>query len=317
MAEKFSYSDIGKRYHTYDFFLRKKFGGKVAKLALDIGLTCPNRDGSKGVGGCAFCSGRGSGDFCSFGSVTEQLRAQKEILDAKWKPIGYIPYFQACTGTYAPLSELFSKWREALDFPGTVGLAIATRADCLEDDVCDALKKISERTFLTVELGLQTVNDAVAEKMNRCHTYSEFLEGYKKLRQRDIPICVHLINGLPGETREDMLNTAKTVSALRPEFIKLHLLHVLKNTPLEKSYSRGEFSALTLEEYVSTVVDQLELFPPETVFERITGDGKGEDLIAPDWSKRKREVLNAIDKELRSRNTYQGAKYLKDDHLNT
>ncbi len=308
MKAPFEYSDIGKRFHTYDYFLKKKFGCKVAKLSVDIGLSCPNRDGTKGYGGCTFCSGRGSGDFCSLGSVTEQLNFQKAIIDQKWKNVKYIPYFQACTGTHAPIPELLPKWKEALLFPNAVGIAIATRPDCLPEDICDALEKLSHETFLTVELGLQTANDTVAEKLNRCHSFGEFTEGYEKLRRRGIPVCVHLINGLPDETLDDMLKTAKAVASLKPQFVKIHSLHVLKNTPLERNYRNGEFQIISLEEYVSAVVAQMELFPPETVFERITGDGKGEDLIAPMWSRRKREVLNAIDKELRKLDTFQGAK---------
>ena len=307
MKGVFPYSDIGKRYHTYDYYLRTRFGGKVAKLPVDIGLSCPNRDGSKGIGGCAFCSGSAGGDFCARGTVTQQLEAQKRVASEKWQPHGYIPYFQAGTGTHAPLASLLPLWEEALAFPDAVGLAIATRPDCLPDDICDALADISKRTFLTVELGLQTANDETAARMNRCHGYAEFLDGFYKLRERGIPVCIHLINGLPGETSEDMLQTARTVAALRPEFVKLHLLHVLKGTELEAEYAAGKFDTMTKDEYVSTVASQMELFPPETVFERVTGDGKGEELVAPRWSRRKREVLNAIDAELRSRGTVQGA----------
>ena len=309
MDTNFIFSDNGKRYHTYDYFLRKRFGCKVAKLSVDGGFTCPNRDGTKGSGGCAFCSGSGSGDFCSEGGVTEQLEAQRAVMLGKWSAERFIPYFQAGTGTYAPLPRLLALWEEALRFPGAVGLAIATRPDCLPDDVCDALEALSRRTFLTVELGLQTVSDAVAAKMNRGHGFAEFREGFMKLRARGIPVCVHVIDGLPGETESDMLKTASVLAAMKPDFVKIHLLHVLKGTPLEKLYAEGGFETMAKDDYVSTVVSQIELFPPETVFERVTGDGKGEDLIAPRWSRRKREVLNAIDMEFRRRGTIQGAGY--------
>ena len=309
MDTQFIFSDNGKRYHTYDFYLRKRFGRKVAKLSVDGGFTCPNRDGTKGCGGCAFCSGSGSGDFCAEGGVTAQLEAQRAVMRAKWRADAFIPYFRAGTGTYAPLPRLLALWEEALSFSGAVGLSVATRPDCLPDDVCDALADIARRTFLTVELGLQTVNDEVAAKMNRGHGFAEFGQGFMKLRARGIPVCVHIIDGLPGETESDMLRTAQTLAAMKPEFVKIHLLHVLKGTPLEKLYADGGFETMTKEEYVSTVVSQIELFPPETVFERVTGDGKGEDLIAPRWSRRKREVLNAIDMEFRRRGTMQGEKH--------
>ena len=307
MDTAFIYSDNGKRYHTYDCYLRRRFGQKVAKLSVDGGFTCPNRDGTKGTGGCAFCSGSGSGDFCAEGGVTEQLEAQRAAMQAKWNTDAFIPYFQAGTGTYAPLARLLPVWEEALRFPGAVGLAIATRPDCLPDDVCDALAEISRRTFLTVELGLQTVNDGVAAKLNRGHGFAEFADGFRKLRERGIPVCVHIINGLPGETESDMLKTASVLAGMKPDFVKIHLLHVLKDTPLARLYAEGGFEAMTKEDYVATVVSQIELFPPETVFERVTGDGRGEDLIAPRWSRRKREVLNAIDVEFRSRGTFQGS----------
>lgn len=309
MDAAFIYSDIGKRYHTYDYYLRKRFGRKVAKLPIDGGFTCPNRDGTKGRGGCAFCSGSGSGDFCAEGGVTKQLEAQRAVMRAKWETDAFIPYFQAGTGTYAPLARLLPLWEEALRFPGAVGLSIATRPDCLPDDVCTALDALSRRTFLTVELGLQTINDGVAARMNRGHGFSEFREGYTKLRAHGIPVCVHVIDGLPGETETDMLKTASVLAAMKPEFVKIHLLHVLKDTPLAQLYADGGFEAMTKEDYVSTVVSQIELFPPETVFERVTGDGRGEDLIAPRWSRRKREALNAIDAEFRRRGTFQGALY--------
>ena len=302
----------GKRYSTFDRFLKNRFGGKVAKLPLDAGTTCPNRDGSKGIGGCAFCSGRGSGDFCLPGSITEQLVLQREIVRRKWDAERFIPYFQSCTGTYAPVGRLLPLWEEALRFPGAVGLAVATRADCLPDEICEALAEISRRTFLTVELGLQTSDDRTAERMNRCHSYADFVRGFEKLRALGIPVCVHLIDGLPGEDRETMLRTAEDAAALRPEFVKIHLLHVLKGTALEKSYLDGEFGTLSMEEYVGVVCDQIERFPGSTVFERVTGDGKGADLLAPGWSRRKRDVLNSIDKELARRGSYQGMKYSED-----
>lgn len=297
-----------KRYNTFDTFLKNKFGGKIAKLGIDAGFTCPNRDGSKGTGGCIYCSQSRSGDFCKPGSITAQLNEQKKIMLNKWPVIGYIPYFQAGTGTYASPEILEPMWREAMQFENSVGLAIATRPDCITDETLELLKRINKETFLTVELGLQTIHDKTAELINRCHTYDEFLSSYGKLRNADIPICVHIINGLPGETHEMMLQTASVLAALKPDFVKIHMLHILADTPIADLYANGNFSLLSKDKYISIVADQIELFPWHTVFERLTGDGKSEDLIAPRWSRRKREVLNGIDMELKRRNSFQGRK---------
>ncbi|MBQ9117430.1 MAG: TIGR01212 family radical SAM protein [Clostridia bacterium] len=300
----FPYSDSNKRYYTMDYFLRQRFGGKVCKIPLDGGFTCPNRDGTKGVGGCSFCSARGSGDFAAHGSITEQIRAGAEMMRRKWSDAGIIPYFQAFTGTYAPLSVLKERFEEALAYPDISGLCIATRGDCVTDECAEYLREISKRTFLMVELGLQTACDSVAARLNRGHTFEDFRIGYEKLD--GIFTCVHIINGLPGEAREDMLYTAKKVAELSPSAVKIHLLHVLRGTALEKEYAEGGFSAMTLEDYVATVCDQLELLPSETVIERLTGDGAEDALIAPLWSKKKLVVQNEIDKELVRRNSYQG-----------
>jgi len=306
----FPYSDSNKRYHSYDYFLRKKFGKKCAKLPLDGGFTCPNRDGTRGIGGCIYCSERGSGDFCENASVpiTEQLASAREKLSAKWADSLSVAYFQAFTNTYAPVDVLRKKFEEALTFPGVVGLSIATRADCLPEDVCEYLAGLASRTFLTVELGLQTIHDDTAAAINRGHTFAEFLAGYERLRAAspDISIGVHLINGLPGENAAMMLETARTVAALRPDQLKLHLLHVIDGTPLAALYARGGFACLTLEEYADIVVRQLEMMPPETVIGRLTGDGMADALIAPLWSRKKLVVMNTIDRLLYERNTWQG-----------
>lgn len=287
-----------------DYFLRQRFGGKVCKIPLDGGFTCPNRDGSKGIGGCSFCSARGSGDFAAHGSITEQIRAGAEMMHRKWSDAEIIPYFQAFTGTYAPLSVLKERFEEALAYPNISGLCIATRGDCITDECAEYLREISKRTFLMVELGLQTACDRVAARLNRCHTLEDFLRGYEKLN--GIFTCIHIINGLPEESREDMIYTAKKVAELSPSAVKIQLLHVLRGTALEKAYAEGEFSAMTLEDYVATVCDQLEILPAETVIERLTGDGAEDALIAPLWSKKKLVVQNEIDKELVRRNSYQG-----------
>jgi len=306
MYNPFPFSDTNKRYHTYDYYLKKRFGTKCCKIPLDGGFTCPNRDGSRGVGGCTYCSARGSGDFTAGSSlsVAGQFEIMKQRSEKKWADSLYIPYFQAYTNTYAPLDILKEKYEAALALKNTVGLAISTRADCLSDEVCEYLHELSERTFLTVELGLQTAHDETARLINRCHTTEDFIDGYEKLR--GINVVIHLINGLPGETKEMMLETAKFVSALAPFGIKLHLLHLLRGTEMARQYEKDPFHLLTLEEYVDIVVSQLELMPPETVIERVTGDGAPDDLIGPLWSRKKFVVMNEIDKLFVKKGTWQG-----------
>jgi radical SAM protein (TIGR01212 family) len=312
-SNPYSNTDSNKRYYTYDYYLRKTFGTKVAKIPIDAGFTCPNIDGRCAHGWCIYCSPRGSGDFAESAqlSVKEQYEIVRERLTGKWKTDKCIPYFQAHTNTYAPLDVLKEKFEEALSLDGVVGLNIATRADCLPEDVCEYLADIAERTVLTVELGLQTANDDTANKINRGHSFAQFVEGYERLRRasKKINICVHLIFGLPDESRENMLETVIKTANLAPEQVKIHLLHVLKNTTLGNIYERGEYTPLTKEEYVSIVADALELLPPDTVIGRLTGDGMGDDLLAPEWSRKKVSVINDIDKLLFERNSWQGKKY--------
>ena len=241
-------------------------------------------------------------------SVSEQYEITRKKLSSKWSTEKCIPYFQAHTNTYAPLSVLRAKFEEAIALDGVVGLNIATRADCLEDDIVEYLAELAERTVLTVELGLQSVHDSTAELINRGHDYQTFLDGYEKLRKasQKINICVHLIFGLPKENREMMLESVRRVALLRPDQIKIHLLHVLKSSALGEIYTRGEYTPMERDEYISLVADAIELLPPETVVARLTGDGMAEDLLAPEWSKRKVAVINDIDKLLFEKNGYQG-----------
>lgn len=310
MTNKFAYSMDNKRYHTWNYFLRQKFGCKVFKVSLNAGFTCPNIDGVKGVGGCTYCSDMGSGDFA--GNPEENIEMQFDKVRArmheKWHEGLYIPYFQAHTNTYAPVAVLREKFEPVLKKNGVAGISIATRCDALEDDVLNYLRELNERTYLMVELGLQTIFDETGRRINRCHTYAEFLEGYEKLKSCGIDVCVHLINGLPGEDKEMMLQSVKEVARLRPKCVKIHLLHILKGTPIAAEYQRGDFRTLTLEEYVDIIVSQLELIPPEVVIQRLTGDGARDELIAPLWSLKKFVVLNEIDKEMLRRDTYQGVK---------
>ncbi|MBE6553706.1 MAG: TIGR01212 family radical SAM protein [Ruminococcaceae bacterium] len=314
-SNPFALSDSNKRYYTYDYYLRRTFGAKCAKLPLDIGLTCPNIDGRCGRGGCIYCSGRGSGDFAQESSlrVTEQIAMQKALFARKWDVSHCIAYFQAHTNTYAPVDFLREQFEEALSCEGIVGLNIATRADCLPPDVLDLLASLAERTVLTVELGLQTTSDSTAERINRGHTFADFCRGFEALRKASdkIGICAHLIFGLPGEDEHTMLQSVRALAALHPDQVKLHLLHVLRGTRLAAMYGAGEYIPLEREQYIKLVANALELLPPDVVIGRLTGDGKSEDLLAPLWSQRKTTVINDIDKLLYARNSYQGKKYQK------
>lgn len=313
-SHPFLYSDGQKRYHTYAYALWRQFGCRVAKIPLDGGFTCPNRDGSKGYGGCAFCAADGGSGFsrdmtdengCRL-SLAEQFRKASARTHAKWPDAKMIAYLQAFTNTYAPVDRLRTIYEEALSLPQVVGLSIATRADALPLSVLNLLEDFNRRTFLTVELGLQTIHDQTAERMGRGHSYADFLEGYARLTERGIRVCIHLINGLPGEDREMMLASVAETARLRPYAIKFHLLHVVEGTRLAAWYRTNEFSLLSQEEYISIVCDQLASLPPETVIQRLTGDGDRRTLIGPTWSLHKRAVLNAIDKELRHRDSWQG-----------
>ena len=305
----FPYSDTNKRYHTYDYYLRHRYGGKCVKLSLDAGLGCPNIDGRCGIGGCIYCSPRGSGDFAFRGlSITAQYEAQRQLLSHKWETARCIPYLQAHTNTYASPETLRCIYDEVLSLPDAVAFHIATRADCLGPDVLKLLCEVSQKIDLTVELGLQSVHDATAARINRGHTFSDFAQGYRALR-REVPrarIGIHLIDGLPGEDAEMMLKTAKTVAGLMPDEIKFHLLHVVSGTRLATIYEAGKYTPLTLAEYVEILVAQLEVLPPTIVVGRVTGDGDPHTLLAPLWSLKKFTVINAIDREMEQKNTFQG-----------
>ena len=310
MENSFKFSSSNKRYHTWDYHLKTTFGKKVFKVALNGNFTCPNIDGTKGFGGCTYCLS-GSGDFAGNpkDDILTQFESVKSRMHKKWQDALYIPYFQANSNTYAPLHILKEKFEPVLKKDGVVGLAIATRPDCLESDVLDYLSELNNRTYLIVELGLQTIFDETGKKINRHHTFEEFLDGYYKLKDRNIRTCVHLIEGLPNETREMMLKSAETVAKLRPDFVKLHLLHILKGTKIAEQYQNGEFDTLSLSEYVNIICDCLEIFHENTVIQRLTGDGGRDTLIAPLWSLKKFVVLNEIDKEMLRRGSYQGIKF--------
>ena len=304
-----------KRYYTLNHFLKQKFGQRVFKLSLDAGFTCPNRDGTKGRGGCSFCSAKGSGDFVpdSGLGITEQMRLGVELVRKKWPDGKYIAYFQAYSNTYAPVSVLRKRYEEALAFPDVVGLAIATRPDCLSEEVCALLAEYSRKTFLWVEVGLQSIHPRTMDALHLCYSYADFLQAAARLRAYGIPLCVHLILGLPGETAADMHQSVEAVSELRPFGIKLHMLHIVQGTRLGKQYEKQPFSLLTLEEYVSLAADLLEKLPPQTVIHRITGDGPKELTLAPRWTFHKLRVLSEIDRVLRERDSWQGKFFMRMD----
>lgn len=305
MKSGFIYSDDNKRYHTQNYHLRHTFGGKVAKISLDAGFTCPNIDGTVARGGCIYClDGSGSG---SRESLRRQFDTVRRKMGEKWETDKYVVYLQAHSNTYAPVERLREIYSEVLTFPGVVGLSVATRADCLDGEKIALLEEISRETYLNVELGLQSVFDETAKRINRGHTFDTFCRGYDGLFEKGIKVCVHLINGLPGETREMMMESVRRVADMDPFSIKLHLLHVLRTTPLAALYERGELETFELTDYVSLICDQLEQIKPETVIQRLTGDGDKEHLIAPLWSMKKFVVLDEIDKEMHRRGTFQGS----------
>lgn len=304
----FKYTLDNKRYHTLNYYLRGKFNSKVCKISLNAGFTCPNIDGTKGYGGCIYCSKSGSGEFGGnpSKSLVEQFNDVKEVLAKKWPNAKYIAYFQARTNTYAPLDVLKEKYESVLSIDNVIGLDIATRCDAISDDALDYLEELSKRTFLTIELGLQTTKEDSSILINRGHTLGEFDDMVKKLRDRNINVVVHIINGLPYEDEDDMLNTVRHLNKLDIQGIKIHMLNIVKDTPLEVLYNKEKFHILTKEEYIDIVIKQLELLDENIVIHRITADPDIKSLVEPKWLVKKFCVLNDIDKEMKRRDTYQG-----------
>ncbi|WP_020617664.1 TIGR01212 family radical SAM protein [Paenibacillus daejeonensis] len=297
-----------KRFHTWNYEMREQFGGKVFKVTLDAGFTCPNRDGSIAAGGCTFCSARGSGDFA--GSRRDDLVTQfNQIRDRqhlKWPDARYIGYFQAYTNTYAPVEVLRDYYEVILAEPGVVGLSIATRPDCLPDDVIEYLAELNKRTYLWVELGLQTVHESTSNLINRAHDTACYLDAVARLRAHGIRVCTHIIYGLPQETHEMMMETGRAVAEMDVQGIKIHLLHLMRKTPMVKQYNAGLLRFLERDEYIQLVVDTLEILPPSMIVHRLTGDAPRDLLIGPMWSLNKWDVLNGFDAELKRRDTWQG-----------
>lgn len=306
----------GKPYHSLDYALKEQFGRKIYKLALDGGMTCPNRDGTLGSDGCIFCSHGGSGDFAIsrdiYEDVWEQIEAAKQRVSGKMKEEGsYIAYFQSYTNTYASVEYLDSLFSRAISHKDVVGLSIATRPDCLGDDVVELLKSLNKKKPVWIELGLQTMHEMVANDINRGYTLSCFEDACVRLKAAGLTIIVHVILGLPGETREMMLETVEYLGQFPVDGIKLQLLHVLKGTELARRYEEKAFPVFTMEEYIDLVIDCIAILPPEIVIHRISGDGPKSLLLAPVWSGNKRLLLGTMSQRFLERNVCQGDRYRK------
>jgi len=302
----FKYTLDNKRYHTLNYFLRKKFNSKVFKVSLNGNFSCPN---FKNGNGCIFCS-HGSGNNLAHLSLKEQFEIVKVPLEKKWPNSKYIAYFQANSNTYAPMNILKEKYESALKIPNVVGLSIATRSDCLTTETLDYLEDLNKRTFLTLEIGLQSMHEETLKLINRGHNLENFVKAIKELKKRGIFTVVHIINGLPYETKEMMINTVKFLNSLNIDGIKIHMLYISKDTEIAKMYQEKHFPILTKEEYIDIVCEQLEYLSENVVIERITGDPIKEELIAPNWLIKKFSVLNDIDKEMKKRDIYQGDKVI-------
>ena len=297
-----------KRYLSFSDYLKSLFGEKVYKISLDAGFTCPNHDGSLAVGGCFYCDegSRAPGVNPQL-SIAKQIEDGKRFLCRKYKAKKFLAYFQAYTNTYAPVDILRQRYEEAIQ-ADVVGLSISTRPDCVNDENLDLIADLSQKTHTWLELGLQTIRDDVLKKINRYHTYEQFLTALEKTQVRKIRTCVHVIFGLPGETIEDMRRTAQAVAHLPIDGVKIHSLHVMRETPLERMYIHGAVSPLLEEDYVRLVCEFLELLPPHIVIHRLTGDAPPAKLLAPLWSANKTRVLTQIDQGLEKRNSFQGSK---------
>ena len=297
----------GKRYHSFDHYLKQNFGEKLYKLSLDASMTCPNRDGSAGTGGCIFCSGSGSGDFAARGNdIREQITQAKELVADKFDGSRYIAYFQSFTNTYAPVEKLEKLFLPVINRDDIAVLDIATRPDCLGEDKLELISRLAEIKPVWVELGLQTASDYTAKLINRCYPTEIYPRAVANLHNAGAEVITHMIIGLPGENVSDMLSTADLISKSGSDGIKLQLLHVLKGTKLEKLYYDGAFRTLEFEGYIDIICRIIERLPPDIVIHRLTGDGSRQSLVSPLWSCDKRRVLNRISHELKNRSIIQG-----------
>ena len=300
-----------KAFRLYSTYLKQRFGGRVHKISIDAGFGCPNRAGGRDAHGCLFCDPGGSGStgIVRSESIAGQLETAKELMRRKYRAKWFIAYFQPFSNTFAPVERLRSCYDQALAVEDVIGLAVGTRPDCLSPEIFDLLEEYHQRTYFWLELGLQSIHDKTLKYLRRGHDYACFLQNYLEAKRRGLRVCVHLILGLPGETREDILATAEEMARLKVDGVKLHLLHVLEGTPLGELYKQGQVPMLALQEYVELAVDFIERLPPQTLIQRLTGDGPRHILLAPLWSMNKWEVLNAIDDELELRGSIQGQRY--------
>lgn len=312
--------DKNKRYHSWNFALRQEFGEKIFKVPIDAGFDCPNRDGTVAKGGCTFCSVSGSGDMilAPEAPLPEQFEKEIAMMHKKWPQVDkYIVYFQNFTNTHAPVALIRERFEQVLTLPGVVGISIGTRPDCLPEDVVDYLAELNQRFYLWVELGLQTTFETTSNAINRAHDYQTYLDGVASLRKHNIRVCTHLINGLPGETIEMMQeNVRRTIQDSDIQGIKLHLLHLMRNTRMLRDYHEGRLQLMRRDTYVSLICDQLEMIPPEIIIHRLTGDAPWDSLVGPMWSLKKWEVLNEIDQEMLRRNSYQGKFNVRKEPVN-
>ena len=307
----FEYTLDNKRYHTFNYYLKNKYHQKVAKVIIDGHFTCPNRDGKKGFGGCIYCSSNGSGDsnLNIKDDVLTQYNKNKLVMDRKWNNGLYIPYFQSFSNTYGPLDKIQAMLEPFLDKEEVAELAIATRCDCLDVEIVNYLNSITLKKPIWIELGLQTTNYESSKFLNLGYNFDDFKKAISLLENTNIKVCVHIINGLPYENKEDMLKTIKDINHLKFDSIKIHMLHILKDTPLEKYYKDNPFPILSREEYIEIVVKQLELLKKEVVIERLTGDPIKDELVVPTWVLNKTTILNDIDKLMAKLDTCQGKYY--------
>ena len=311
MINNFPYSFNEKRYHTYNYYLKTKYNCKVAKVALDAGFTCPNRDGSKSYDACIFCSKTGSSDSLNNRNkdLLIQYEENKKIMDRKWPNELYIPYFQAFSNTYGPLSKIKNMLEPFLKMDEVCEIAIATRPDCLNEEIINYLDSLTSIKTIFLELGLQSTNENTAKMINRCYDNNIFFDMINKLSKTNIKICIHIINGLPYENKEDMLQTIIDIKDLPIHAIKIHMLHILKDTRLGDIYNLKPFELISREEYIELVVNQLRYLRPEIIIERLTGDPMKDELLSPSWITNKTTILNDIDKLMRKLDVYQGDLY--------
>ena len=303
-----------KRYRDFNSYLREIFGERVQKISLDAGLNCPNRDGTISDRGCIFCDGRGSGTGAMINqglSIDEQITEGHKFMERRYKAKKFIAYFQSFTNTYAPLLRLKALYDQALNHPGVVGLSVATRPDCVDREILGLLSSYQKDYLVWIEYGLQSANDVTLSSINRGHDAACFERGVRMAKDYGLNICAHIILGLPGEGRQMMLQTALFLAGLPIDGVKIHVLYIVKDTPLAALYEKGEYRCLEREEYIELVVDILDLLPPAMVIQRLTGDPIRSELVAPLWAKHKSENLKLIRKRLEERNTWQGRLFQK------